>query len=189
MHEVAPSLTLRAGSHVVVVAPFEGELPRHESTRRALGPLFEVPTPSADLALELSAGTWLSAEIDLPADLQLVWLEERGDGTFDAEALATERHEGVWRAVVTPGRATRFFAFLAHPTAPEAVECDLAFSSAAITERASRCGEAQLPHVAEGLRELCVREAEPFDLDRALRDLPCHPTPADLQTLFPELSR
>lgn len=191
--EESPSLSVRSREGLVVVAPFEGASPSHESTRRALGPLFEVPTSSPELTLELSAGTWLPAELDVPSDLQLVWLEERGDGTFDAQQLRTERREGMWHAEVAPGRTTRSFAFLAHPAAlahsPEVVECEPAFSAASVAERASRCGEAQLPRIAEVLRGLCAREGEAVDLDRALRDLPCHPNPTDLQTLFPELSR
>lgn len=175
-----------------------GRVDLPDGRARPIGPIFAVQVAPGERSVELS----LRAEGAFPEDgalpdgLNVVWLQERRDGTIDEIVLPTELRDRAWFATLdeAPLDLNRAFVFLAFPpdeTAQPKLACRLSLSPEAFDAQSERCGVEQLEITERVLQRLCESgvELDTDRVERAMVELPCRPTPTELEALLTEVSR
>jgi hypothetical protein len=165
---------------------------------RPIGPIFAAHVAPGDRRLELSLRpeAALPEEGGLPEGLSLVWLQERRDGSVEEVVLPTELRDRTWTATLdeAPLDLMRAFVFLAFPPDEDPqlkLACQLELSPEAFAAQSARCGTEQLEITERVLQGLCESgvEVDTARFELAMAELPCRPTPTDLDALRTEVSR
>lgn len=115
---------------------------------------------------------------------------------LDEVILPTELHDRAWHGTLdeAPLDLMRAFVFLAFPpdeNPQRKLACQLELSPEAFAAQSARCGSEQLEITERVMQGLCESGLE-VDTERfevAMAELPCRPTPTDLEALRAEVSR